>query len=78
MPDPPKIARQLFGGSSPLGPLPSLNQKRARSGEPGAAFNAAWNQAWSELQWLGTMSSMMRMPRSFASANVRSKSASVP
>src|SRR6185436_4770685 len=34
---PPKIARQLLGGSSPFGPLPSRNQYRARSGEPGPA-----------------------------------------
>ena len=34
--EPPKIDCQPFGGSSPSGPRPGRNQKRSRSGEPGA------------------------------------------
>ena len=51
---------------------------RARSGEPGPAASAAWNQAcWSE-KWFGTTSIVTRMPRSWAAASSASKSASVP
>ena len=44
-------------------PRPSRNQNRSRSGEPGPAASAAWNQAcWSET-WLGTTSMIVRMPQ---------------
>ena len=44
-------------------PVPSRNQKRARSSLPGAAARAAWNHGCWSLQWLGTMSIRTRMPR---------------
>ena len=43
-------------------PCPGRNQKRSRSGEPGADASAARNHGcWSET-WFGTMSTIVRMP----------------
>ena len=39
-----KFEIQLVGISSPFGPLPGWNQKRSRSGLPGPAARACWNQ----------------------------------
>ncbi len=75
---PPKTLSQLFGGSSPFSPVPSRKMYRARSGLPGAAFNASWNQTCWSLEWFGTRSTMTRMPRSCAPASIASKSAKVP
>ena len=67
-----------FGISSPFGPRPGRNQNRSRSGDPGPAASAAWNHAcWSET-WLGTMSTMVRIPSARASAISGSASARVP
>ena len=41
---PPKTEPQLLGGSSPCSPRPSRKMYRSRSGEPGAAASARWNQ----------------------------------
>ena len=69
---------QRVGISSPPGPRPGWNQNRARSGEPGAAASAAWNQGcWSDT-WFGTMSTIVRMPRASAAVISSSASASVP
>ena len=60
------------------GPRPGRNQNRARSGEPGPAASAAWNQAWRLETWLGTTSMIVRIPWSSASAMSASASARVP
>ena len=76
--EPPKIDCQPFGGSSPVSPLPARNQKRARSGEPGAEASASWNQGcWSET-WFGTTSMIVRMPSARASEISCSACSSVP
>ena len=59
---PPKIDRQSFGGRSPPGPRPGRNQNRSRSGDPGPAASAAWNQRWRSEQWFGTTSMIVLMP----------------
>ena len=59
---PEKGDGQAVGISSPPGPRPSRNQNRARSGEPGGESIAAWNQACSTDTWLGTMSTIVRIP----------------
>ena len=46
----------------PSGPRPGRNQNRSRSGEPGPAASAAWNQACRSETWFGTMSMIVRMP----------------
>lgn len=53
---PPKIERQLFGGSSPSLPRPSAKWNRSHSGLPGSAVRAAANHECSIEQWFGTMS----------------------
>ncbi len=69
---------QLLGGSSPFSPRPGRKWKRLRSALPGPAASAARNHAcWSET-WLGTMSTMVRMPSSRASAISFSASPRVP
>ena len=45
-------------------PRPGRNQKRARSGEPGAAASASWNHGCSLETWFGTTSTIVRMPSS--------------
>ena len=47
---------------------PSRNMYRSRSGLPGPAARAAWNQACSLEVWLGTRSTMNFRPRLWASA----------
>ena len=75
---PPKVESQSVGASLPSSPRPGRKTYRARSGLPGPAASAAWNQTcWSE-EWLGTMSTITRMPWSWASAISRSASSSVP
>src|SRR5699024_1300156 len=59
-------------------PRPSRKRYRSRSGEPGAACRAAWNQRCSSEVWLGTRSTITRRPRSWAAAMSRSASARVP
>ena len=44
---PEKFDGQAVGISSPPAPRPGRNQNRSRSGEPGPAASAAWNQACS-------------------------------
>ncbi len=75
---PPKQETQSLGGSAPSGPRPGRKTYRWRSGLPGPADSAAWNQAyWSEV-WFGTMSGMTRIPYSWASSMNCSASAMVP
>ncbi len=74
----PNSLSQSLGGSSPCAPRPGRKWKSSRSGLPGPAASAAWNQTcWSET-WLGTMSTMVRMPASRASAMSFSASARLP
>jgi hypothetical protein len=73
--DPPKRDCQLLGGPPST---PSRNQNRSRSGDPGPAATAALNHGCSSEQWFGTMSMMIRMPRSWASSISFSASASDP
>lgn len=42
--------------------LPSLKMYLSLSGDPLPAFKAAWNHSWSSLEWLGTISTMTRIP----------------
>ena len=75
---PPKMDCQSFGGRSPAGPRPARNQNLARSADPGGAASAVRNHGcWSD-PWLGTMSMMILIPSSCASAMSASASASVP
>ena len=75
---PEKLDGQPVGISSPFGPRPGWNQNRARSAEPGGDASAAWNQGcWSET-WLGTTSTIVRIPSAAASAIRSSASSSVP
>jgi len=69
---------QLFGGSSPLSPVPGSAWYRAHSGEPGAVCSAALKKRCSELVWLGTMSMSTLMPRSCASCTSATTSSTVP
>ena len=73
-----KFEIQLVGISSPFGPLPGWNQKRSRSGLPGPAARACWNQGCSLETWFGTMSMIVRMPSSRASLMSSSASSRVP
>ncbi len=57
---------------------PGRNQKRSRAGEPGGEASASVNQGCSLEMWFGTMSTIVRMPSSRASAISRSASHSVP
>jgi hypothetical protein len=58
---------QLLGGSAPSGPRPSRKTKRSRGALPGPATSAARNQScWLDV-WLGTTSTMIRMPSACAS-----------
>src|SRR5699024_2396134 len=75
---PPKVERQFVGGDSPPGPLPSRKTYSSRSGAPGPAFNAAWNQGCSSEVWLGTMSIMTLSRRLWAARTIASKSDRVP
>ncbi len=69
---------QLLGGSSPFSPRPGRKWNSSRSALPGPAATAARNQAcWSD-RWLGTMSTMVRMPSPRASLMSFSASARVP
>ena len=75
---PEKLDTQSVGGSSPSGPRPGWNQNRCRSGDPGPAASAARNHScWSDT-WLGTMSTIVRMPSAAASAINSSASSTVP
>ena len=74
---PPNSPRQSVGISSPSGPRPGRNQNSSRSGAAGSA-SAAWNHGCSLEKWLGTMSTMIRMPSACASVISASASASVP
>ena len=75
---PPKADSQSVGASSPCSPRPGRNTYRSRSGLPGPAARAAWNQrCWSE-EWFGTMSMMTRRPSPCASAIMASASARLP
>ena len=75
---PPKTLCQSFGGWSPVGPRPSRKMYRARSGLPGAAASAAWNQRCADEVWFGTRSTITRRLRDRASAISLSASARVP
>ena len=75
---PPNTERQLFGGSSPCSPRPSRNMYRSRSGLPGPAATAARNHSCSLEVWLGTRSTISRIPSSAIRARIRSKSSRVP
>ncbi len=75
---PPNWLIQSLGGRSPPTPLPSRKWKRSRSGEPGAAASACWNQTCSSEVWLGTMSSRTRSPSACASASSSVASSRVP
>ena len=58
--------------------MPGLNQNRSRSGEPGGDASAARNHGcWLET-WLGTMSTIVRIPSERASAISSSASSRVP
>jgi hypothetical protein len=73
-----KLDTQCVGICEPSSPLPGWNQNRWRSGDPGSAFNAAWNQGcWSET-WFGTTSTIVRIPSAAASAISASASSRVP
>ena len=75
---PEKLETQFVGISSPCSPRPGRNQNRSRSGEPGPAASAAWNQGcWSET-WFGTTSMIVRIPSARASAISASASARSP
>ena len=73
---PPKMDDQLFGGSSPCSPRPGRNQNRSRTAAPGPASSASLNHGFASEQWLGTMSTMIRMPSACASWISASASAS--
>jgi len=71
---PPKIDGQLFGGP-PSRPSRQTNQSRFALLR--AARDSRNQGCWSEL-WFGTQSTVTLIPRAWASASSRSKSASVP
>ena len=48
------------------------------AGLPGAEVRACWNHGCRSEEWLGTRSTITRMPRAWACASISSKSASVP
>jgi hypothetical protein len=75
---PEKLDTQSVGGSSPPGPRPGWNQNRWRSGDPGPAASAARNHSCRSDTWLGTMSTIVRMPSAAPSAISSSASATVP
>ena len=59
-------------------PEPGRNQNRSLAGDPGGEASASRNHGcWSET-WFGTMSTIVRMPSSRASAMSSSASSSVP
>ena len=66
---------QLFGGPPPGAESRHTYQSRLGSSRE---EREATNHAWRSEVWLGTQSTITRMPRAWASATRWSKSASVP
>ena len=68
-------AVQLVGG--PPSGAGSAQMNQSRLSDPGSD-TASTNHGWSEDTWLGTKSTISRMPRSCSAARSASKSSRVP
>jgi hypothetical protein len=74
---PPNSPAQSVGIRSPPGPRPGRNQNSSRSGAAGSA-SAFANHACALETWLGTMSTIIRIPAACASVISASAPARVP